>query len=250
MENLLRSFSSIDLKIINEVASQSLESDDPNKSHESVQNPETWNPPSLHATDVYKLPMSYVFKRKSFLKEVEVTIKFFGPSVQIVALNLFSDDEIKKFKEYSREKKYNYLHFGGIRIGLAPLFRHGLNTPCISEVFDTLHQSYDHAQIGTIMGNLSTGCQYGTIYPDYSISLIDVHLKDCWKLMTGVQGLQLVEDSEYLSVLVQTSFQLTNTAHPKLKKPVLKDYVTVGISNGQVEGVLYDPSELPNNWYF
>lgn len=100
------------------------------------------------------------------------------------------------------------------------------------------------------MGNLSTGCQYGTVYPDYSISLNDAHLKDCWKLLTGVQGLAMAEDSEYLSVIGQASFQLTNTAHPKLKQPVLKGCVTVGLSNAQVEGVLYDPFELPGNWYF
>ena len=137
MENLLRSFSSIDRKIINEVASRAVEFEDPNETHQSVENPENWNPPSLHATDVYKLPLSYVFKKKSFLKEVEVTIKIFGLSIEIVALNLFSEDEIKKFRQYAKEKKYNYLHFGGIRIGLAPLFRHGLNTPCIVEFFDT-----------------------------------------------------------------------------------------------------------------
>lgn len=100
------------------------------------------------------------------------------------------------------------------------------------------------------MGNLSTGCQYGTIFPDYSISLNGAHLKYCWKLLVGVQGLNMIEDSEYLSTLVQDSFQLTNTAHPKLKQLVLKDCVTVGLSNAQVEGVLYDPTELPNNWYF
>ena len=66
MENLLCSFFSIDRKIINEVASRSLGSEDPNKSHESVENPETWNPPSLHVTDVYKLPLSYVFKKSLF----------------------------------------------------------------------------------------------------------------------------------------------------------------------------------------
>ena len=68
--------------------------------------------------------------------------------------------------------------------------------------------------------------------------------------MVGVQGLQMIEDSDYLSILVQTSFQLTNTAHPKLKQPVLKYCVTVGLLNAQVEGVLYDPTELPTDWYF
>lgn len=97
------------------------------------------------------------------------------------------------------------------------MFRHGINTPCIAELFDTRHQNYDHARIGTIMGNLATGCQYGTIFPDYAISLNDVHLKDCWKLLTGVQGLTMAEESEYLSVIGQASFQLTNTADPKLK---------------------------------
>jgi len=59
----------------------------------------------------------------------------------------------------------------------------------------------------------------------------------------------MVEDSEYLSVLVQTSFQLTNTVHPKLKQLVLKDCVTVGVSNAQVEGVHYDKEALPSDWY-
>ena len=151
------------------------------------------------------------------LREVEVKIKISSPSLQIVSLSLFTTEEIKKIRQYAKDKKYSYLHFGGIRIGLAPLFRHVLNTPCISEVFDTRHQNYDHARIGTIVVKLSTGCQYGTIFPDYSISLTDPHLKDCWKLMVGVQGLQMVDESEYLSVIIRTSFQLTNTVHPKLK---------------------------------
>ena len=130
---------------------------------------------------------------------------------------MFSNDEIKKFRKYAKDKKYSYLHFGGLRIGLAPLFRHGINTPCIAEIFGTRHQNYDHAQIGTIMGNLSTGSKYGTIFPDYSISLTDAHLKYFLKLMVEIQGLQMIEDSEYLSVLIQTSFQLKNIVHPKLK---------------------------------
>jgi len=60
----------------------------------------------------------------------------------------------------------------------------------------------------------------------------------------------MIEDNEYLSTLVQASFQLTNTAQPKLKQPVLKDCVTVGLSHAEVEGVLYDLAELPSNWYF
>ena len=183
-------------------------------------------------------------KKKSFLKEVEITLKISGPSVQIVSLNLFSEDDIKKFKQYVKEGKYFYIHFGGIRVWLAPLFRHGINAPCIAELFNTRHQTYDNARIGTIMGNLASGCQYGTIYPDYAVSLNEVHLKDCWKMLVGVQGVSMVEDSEYLSIISQASFQLTNTVHPKLKQPVLRDCVTVGISNAQVEGVLYDSTEL------
>lgn len=248
MAKFLRSFTTVERKVINEVSSRSVESEVPeseNEKHEVVEDSSKWTPPELHSTEIYKLPMTFLLKKKNFLKEVEITIKISGPSVQILALNLFSDDEIKQFRQYARDGKYFYLHFGGIRIGLAPLFRHGINTPCITELFDTRHQTYDHARIGTIMGNLSTGCQYGTIFPDYAISLTDAHLKDCWKLLSGVQGLQMAEESEYLSLIGQASFQLTNTAHPKLKQPVLKDCVTVGLTNAQVEGVLYDQEELP-----
>jgi len=251
MANLLCSFSSIDRKIITEVSSRAVKFDlESTEAHEAIEHPKKWNPPALHATNIYKVPLSYAFNIIFFLKEVEVTIKISGPAVQIVTLNLFSDDKIKKFRQYVKDQKYSYLHFGGIRIGLAPLFRHGLNTPYIAEVFDTRHQTYDHARIGTIMGNLSIACQHGTIFPDYSISLADIHLKYCWNLLIGVQSLQMIEDSEYLSTLAQDYFQLSNTAHPKLKQTVLKDCVTIGISNAQVEGVLYDQTELPSNWYF
>ena len=69
MANLLRSFSSIDRKVITKVSARSLEFDiDTTENHEAIENPESWNPPTVHATDVYKMPMSFVFKRKSFLK--------------------------------------------------------------------------------------------------------------------------------------------------------------------------------------
>jgi len=87
MANLLRSFSTIDRKVITEVSSRSHESEiDENENHEVVEDPANWNPPALHATDIYKLPMTFVLKRKSFLKEVEITIKISGPAVQILAL--------------------------------------------------------------------------------------------------------------------------------------------------------------------
>lgn len=104
MANMFCSFLSINRKVITEVSAHSLESDiDTTENHEAIEYPESWNPPSLHATDVYKMPLSFVFKRKSFLKEVEVTIKISGPVVQIIALNLFSDDEIKKFRQYVKD---------------------------------------------------------------------------------------------------------------------------------------------------
>lgn len=153
--------------------------------------------------------------------------------------------------QYVKDKKFSYLHFCGCRIGLAPLFRQGINTPCIAKLLiDIRHLSYEHARIGTIVGNLSKGCQYGTIYPDYAISLIDKNLKDCWKLMVGIQGVAMAAESEYLSVIIQNSFQLTNTVHPKLKQPVLRDCVTVGLTNADVEGVCYDEIGLPSDWYF
>jgi len=207
MTNLIRSFPRLERHIVSEVDSKSIEKDiDFEKELETIENLESWNPPTLHATDVYKTPLSNTFQKNMLLKEVELKIKIFDPSVQIISLSLFTNEEIKKFRQYAKDKKYSYLHFGGIRIGLAPLFKHGLNTPCIAEVFDTPHHNYDHARIGTIFGNLSTGCQYGIIFLDYSISLTDPHLKDCWKLMVGVQGLQMVDNSEFLSTMIEMSF--------------------------------------------
>lgn len=108
MANFLRSFSSIDRKVISEVASRTVESEvSENDKHEEVEDPAQWTPPALHATDIYKLPMTFILKKKNFLKEVEITIKISGPSVQIVALNIFSADEIKKFQKYHKGVNYD-----------------------------------------------------------------------------------------------------------------------------------------------
>lgn len=242
MANFLRSFSTIDRRSVSKVDSRSLESN--LVEHEKVEDPENWNSPALNLKEIYPSLMLFKLTKKAYFKEVELKIRIKAPSVQIVGLNLFFEDKIRKFRKYVAEKRFFYLQFGGTRIRLAPLFRHGINTPCIPELFNTRHNIYEDVQIGTILGNLSSGCQHGTIYPDYAISLSDIHLKDCWKALIGVQGLEMEEDSGYLSVIVQTSFQLTNTIHTKLRQPVLKDCVVVGVSNAHVEGVHYDKQAL------
>lgn len=64
--------------------------------------------------------------------------------------------------------------------------------------------------------------------------------------MVGVQGLQMVDSSEFLSTMIQMSFKLTNTIHLKLKQLVLRDCVLVGLNNAQVEWVSYDSIGIPN----
>ena len=123
---LARSFSYVDKRTI-EISNHSLESE----SNQAIVDPCTWNPPALHATDIYKSERGMPFlKKKLLLKEVELTVKISGPSTQIVSLPMFSEKDLQKFSQYVAENKYSYLHFGGSRIGLAPLFRQGINTPC------------------------------------------------------------------------------------------------------------------------
>ena len=63
MAHFLRSFSSIDRKVITEVSSRSVETElNENENHEIVEDPSKWTPPALHATDIYKLPMTFVLK--------------------------------------------------------------------------------------------------------------------------------------------------------------------------------------------
>jgi hypothetical protein len=60
----------------------------------------------------------------------------------------------------------------------------------------------------------------------------------------------MIEDSEFVSLIIQTSFQLNNIVHPKLRQPVLRDCVTTGISNAEAAGVSYEDVGLPSDWYF
>ena len=124
MANLLsRTFSRVDKRTI-EVSSREHESED-----QALVDPSTWNPPALHASDIYKTEGKFL-KKKLFLKEVELTVKISGPTTQIISLPMFSESDLQKFAEYVKDRKFSYIHFGGCRIGLAPLFRQGINTPC------------------------------------------------------------------------------------------------------------------------
>jgi hypothetical protein len=245
LSRISRSLSLVEKRRVEEVNTRTYELDLP-----EVENPQDWNPPKLESSEVYKSQPLDKLRRKILIKETELRIKIAGPNTQVVNLNIFGEEELKKFAEYVKNNKYSYLHFGGIRIGLAPLFRHGINSPCLVELFDTRHKDYDHARIGSVTGNLASGCQYGTIYPDYSISLADRHLANAWKVLVGVQGLRMIEDSEFVSLIIQTAFQLNNTVHPKLRQPVLRDCVTTGISNAEAAGVSYEDVGLPSDWYF
>lgn len=138
----------------------------------NVKDPATWNPLELKSTDVYKNTSLASIRKKILLKEVELTIKIEREATQIVGLNVFTIEDLAKFKKYASDKKYSYIHFGGIRIGLAPLFWGGINTPTLVELFDSRHVKYEHAMIGSIIGNLISGCQFGTIYPNHSLSLL------------------------------------------------------------------------------
>lgn len=85
---LTKSFSLIDRKVIYEVSTRFKEIDV--EETENEVDPSTWNPPALHATDIYPQYPLALFKRKTVLKEVELTIKIFGPVTQILSLQMFT----------------------------------------------------------------------------------------------------------------------------------------------------------------
>ena len=53
--------------------------------------------------------MMFKLSKKYYFKEVEVKIRIKGPHVQIIGLNIFSEDEIKKFKKYAKEDFITYI---------------------------------------------------------------------------------------------------------------------------------------------
>lgn len=58
MASLIRYFSTLEHHVVTKVDYKSLEKDiDFEKEIETIENPESWNPPTLHVTDVYKTPL-------------------------------------------------------------------------------------------------------------------------------------------------------------------------------------------------
>jgi len=70
------------------------------------EDPESWNPPALDTKEVYPVPLMFKLSKKYYFKEVEIKVRIKGPFVQIVGLNLFSEDEIRKFKKYAKEGRF------------------------------------------------------------------------------------------------------------------------------------------------
>lgn len=84
-----------------------------------------------------------VLSKKIILKYVELKIRISGEATQIVGVKLFQEKDLQKFQEYVKAKKYAYIHFGGIRFGLVPSFRNGINAPILEKQFDSRHLDYE-----------------------------------------------------------------------------------------------------------
>ena len=82
-----------------------------------------WTLPKLEISSLYKTKMTDIFKGEYVIKTVEkeIDIKQTQESIPLISKQLITE----------HIKDYKYLHIGSIQIAIKPLFRQGIDTPCL-----------------------------------------------------------------------------------------------------------------------
>ena len=125
--------------------------------------------------EIYKLSKFKIFSARVFEQfSGNTTSKLSNEGS--VDLTLFNRAKIARWK-----KKYpeiRYIHIGLIQIGIAALFRQGIETPILAVVLDKRFRDPIKAVIGGITSNLVNGIVWFNIKPNYFILIDDGNLED------------------------------------------------------------------------
>ena len=86
---------------------------------------------------------------------------------------------------------YSHVHFGAIRLALSYHGRKGLPVSVRIALLDTRFVQYQHACIGTAQTTLNAGTVIMTLFPNFNMSLSDVHCSKALKVQLQIVGADL-----------------------------------------------------------
>ncbi|KAL4388578.1 hypothetical protein GQ457_09G008110 [Hibiscus cannabinus] len=145
--------------------------------------------PTVNPYLAYQKPSSSIIKSiKSLIHKAPKSVK--ESKEQFVTLEIPST-----FPKGWIEAGYSHIHFGAIRLALN---YHGAEgKPIIARIalLDTRFLKYQDACIGTVEATMNNGLVMVTLFPDFTMALVDPNLMDALKVQIHIIGAPQVESS-------------------------------------------------------
>ena len=135
-------------------------------------NLEDWNIPKVPTNQIYKSSWSLkkAFKTDNHVKTIE---QAYGKKKEYKTCYFLSPSTLISH----RKDGHNFLHIGLVQVAVKPLIREGLNCSILTALRDTRHIRFNDSLLGTIQTNLSNGPILFDCFPNFTISLHDLHIR-------------------------------------------------------------------------
>ncbi|CDP19458.1 unnamed protein product [Coffea canephora] len=111
-----------------------------------------------------------------------------------------------------KQQGYTHIHFGAIRISLSFHGRKGLPVVARVALLDTRFRQYQHTCIATTETTLNAGTVFVTLFPNFNMSLADLHLLDALKVQLQIIGAEQVSDAIAATLHYQMVYRVQNHA--------------------------------------
>jgi len=173
-----------------------------------------WELPSILPTEVYKLHW-YKYYSITQIKVSSTDVAFTGQDGPL-HIDLLDKHQIK----WALSKGYKYAHIGAIKFGLGPLVHPYLPVSSLCAIVDTRHKEFKDALIGGFLGPLHSGPAFATVFPKYSVSLLDPHINRLLKAYISPRGFNMYQGSLIIHLKAAVCISFDNDTLPALQPAV------------------------------
>lgn len=132
------------------------------------------------------------------------------------------------------------------------MHRTGLDVGVLARVVDKRHLRFRDALIASVQASLADGAVIFTVYPNYIVSLHDMHLGEVLRIMLRTWGIKMSGGAIQIATFWRACYCMTNTVFPSVQhsSPFDCSYLQLQGNGKQIVPKKLDPNTLtaPEQW--
>jgi hypothetical protein len=199
-----------------------------------------WKIPKLSTRRIYITSwFKNVFKADHDVKTVEQT---FAISSKNEKYELFD----RKVINDALAEGYQYMHIGAVQVAFKPLARLDANASVSLCFRDARLNDFQTSIFGMIQSPLFNRPIHFNTFPNFSLSLTDVHITKALTLNVLTSGCNMEEGRRPLAISYRIYYKLLNYLNPRAVKK--KCGIFAMLIESSTQDAKMDEIDLPNEW--